>query len=247
MNYCSGCGKETTAKVCPHCGVKQGTVQRYCRWCGEELAPGAAICTNCQEPAKTGSVLGKIGFAFAGALMFIMTISFFSTSNPGGGILCALAFVACLPFAGKMILKKTHGKFGLRKGLRLLRVLLPIIALVVGLSVEQNAIQSPAGTMYKKDAIAAAEVLFHEQVKLKNESSYVLNDAEVSAGALGYPAFNEDHELKNENIRLVIVKLDVSAENSYGGMERKTYKMQFYYYAADGNYYRFDGSKINIP
>lgn len=241
MFYCSSCGKETTEKICPHCGVKRGTAQNFCSWCGQSLSEGAAICTACHEPVKQKINPKKFWQIIGLILLLICTIISFNSSQYLCAVLSTLGFIAFLPFVGELIVKKTHNFQALRKIVMPIRTLLPIILFLLCIVTEP-----PNTDFYSRDAIKAAEVLFHEEHKLKNEASYVLNDATVSVSELGYPAFNEGHTLKNENIRLVIVELDVSAENSYGGMGRQTYKMRFYFNAEDGMYYRFDGTLIKF-
>ncbi len=47
--YCKNCGKEVTpgAAVCLSCGVKVGDGTNYCQNCGSQIAPNAAVCVNC--------------------------------------------------------------------------------------------------------------------------------------------------------------------------------------------------------
>lgn len=47
--YCKNCGKEIDpgAAICVNCGFAKGTGSAYCQNCGQAIAPGAAVCTNC--------------------------------------------------------------------------------------------------------------------------------------------------------------------------------------------------------
>lgn len=47
--YCRNCGNQIDplAAVCIHCGVAAGTGNRFCGNCGAPSNPGATICTRC--------------------------------------------------------------------------------------------------------------------------------------------------------------------------------------------------------
>ncbi|MCH5320681.1 MAG: TM2 domain-containing protein [Eubacterium sp.] len=47
--FCKNCGKEIdpNAAVCLNCGCAKGTGNSYCQNCGAQTMPGAAICTQC--------------------------------------------------------------------------------------------------------------------------------------------------------------------------------------------------------
>ena len=47
--YCKNCGTQMdpNAAVCLNCGCAKGTGLSYCANCGQPIAPGAAVCTNC--------------------------------------------------------------------------------------------------------------------------------------------------------------------------------------------------------
>ncbi|MBQ4284702.1 MAG: TM2 domain-containing protein [Lachnospira sp.] len=47
--FCKNCGKEVNpgAAVCTSCGVQVGGGMNFCQNCGNQTAPGAAVCTNC--------------------------------------------------------------------------------------------------------------------------------------------------------------------------------------------------------
>lgn len=84
----------------------------------------------------------------------------------------------------------------------------------------------------EKDAIAAAEVVFHEEVSLKNESSFVLNDATVT------------YYEQEGNYIIVSVLLDYSAQNGFGGMNRDIYPVRLKFNVLDGRYYDMNGMII---
>ncbi len=47
--YCKNCGNQMdpNAAVCVKCGVATGQGANFCQNCGQPLAPGAAVCTQC--------------------------------------------------------------------------------------------------------------------------------------------------------------------------------------------------------
>lgn len=81
-----------------------------------------------------------------------------------------------------------------------------------------------------KTALKQAEEAFHRTVKLKNEQSYVLNDYRVTA------SYCDDGDIS------VIVLLDYSAQNGFGGMTRSIYKIEMVYH--DGEYRYLSGCEI---
>lgn len=47
--FCKNCGNEIdpNAAICVKCGFQKGTGSKYCQNCGVEVAEGAAVCTSC--------------------------------------------------------------------------------------------------------------------------------------------------------------------------------------------------------
>ena len=47
--YCKNCGNEIdpNAAICVKCGFQKGKGENYCHNCGQEVAPGAAVCMKC--------------------------------------------------------------------------------------------------------------------------------------------------------------------------------------------------------
>ncbi len=47
--YCKHCGKEIDpgAAICIGCGYQNGSGNNFCRNCGQPVIPGAAVCTTC--------------------------------------------------------------------------------------------------------------------------------------------------------------------------------------------------------
>ena len=90
--------------------------------------------------------------------------------------------------------------------------------------VEVMDLPEPITLIDKEKAIKDAERVFHTNVKLKNEGSYVRNKATVQA------YYDDDGDLKIE------VLLDYSAQNGFGGMTRSNYLVVFEV-MANGSYF----------
>lgn len=47
--FCKNCGQEVdpNAAICVKCGYKNGTGDKFCGNCGAETAPGANVCVQC--------------------------------------------------------------------------------------------------------------------------------------------------------------------------------------------------------
>lgn len=56
--YCKNCGNQIdpNAAICVNCGFAKGTGNKYCGNCGNEVAPGAEVCMSCGYSVKTASV-----------------------------------------------------------------------------------------------------------------------------------------------------------------------------------------------
>lgn len=80
------------------------------------------------------------------------------------------------------------------------------------------------------------DVLF-QVLHLKNEDSFVLNGSKVYSDDEPYEGY--------DNLRLVNVVLDYSAQNGFGGNNRKTYTVTMYFNTATNHYYRIDGTQID--
>lgn len=52
--FCKNCGSEIdpNAAVCVKCGFQKGTGNKYCPNCGVEVAEGQAVCVNCGVALK---------------------------------------------------------------------------------------------------------------------------------------------------------------------------------------------------
>ena len=233
--FCTNCGKENNKKVCPHCGVKRNTTHLFCEWCGEQLTENASICIACKEKVKPDAlkkVFSIISIIFIAFFIFAIAMSISSKAFISV-ILFVLGIFLLLPFTKNAIKSATHTKQSVRKPLNIIRIVLVIVLAFVGV------VSQPASEfeIYTVDATKAAEVVFHEEVALKNESSFVINDSNVTY-------LTEPYNGK-EALRLVTVEIDYSAQNGFGGNNRDDYTIKILFNVENGNYYRLDGTIIN--
>ncbi len=232
--FCTNCGKENNKKICLHCGVKRNTSHLFCEWCGNPITENASICTACKEMVKSGG--SKKIFSIISIICIALLIFSIVMSLTSGAfipvILFAIGIILLLPFTKNAIKSATHTKQSLRKPLNIIRVILVIVLAFAGL-VSQPAHEFK---IYTEDATKAAEVVFHEEVALKNESSFVINDSDVTY-------LTEPYNGK-ESLRLVTVVIDYSAQNGFGGNNRKDYTIKILFNVENGNYYRLDGTLI---
>ena len=238
MTYCTNCGKENSKKICPHCGVKRNKMHKYCEWCGNEIAEKAIICTNCGEKIKGGKIKGFFKLLLVALLLMMLATLLFSTpvTSPVPSTFFMLAaLILLLPFVKRIIRKYTVGKKRLKTILKTARILLVAAFFVIGMKFwpTYEAIEY---SVYTEDALRAAEVVFHEEVKLNNEQSFVRNG--------GHAWYETTPYNENENLRKVYATLDYSAENIFGGMARKTYKVEMLFDVTNGYYYRMNGKRI---
>jgi len=56
--YCKNCGNEVdpNAAICVKCGYAKGTGNKFCGNCGNEVAEGASVCMNCGYAVATTNV-----------------------------------------------------------------------------------------------------------------------------------------------------------------------------------------------
>ena len=54
--YCKNCGSEIhpDAAICVKCGFWKGSGNQYCANCGKEVTPGAVVCMNCGFATASG-------------------------------------------------------------------------------------------------------------------------------------------------------------------------------------------------
>ncbi len=225
MKYCGNCGKETTKKICPHCGSKAGKEHNYCGWCGNEVDKNAVECPECYEKLNEGNVnkIGKILGTFVGIILLILAFGYALDAEIARTVLFGVSGFLLLPFVGSIIKKLTFKKKVQRKIFLIIRVLV-IVGFVIG---GFNMIVDTSNRIYTSEATEAALEVFHDEVSLKNEESFVLNDSSVTY---------ETPYNGNEDLAYVEVVLDYSAQNGFGGMNRDTYTVELIFNYSDGSY-----------
>ncbi len=59
--YCKNCGNQMdpNAAICVKCGCAKGTGASYCQNCGQPTIPGAAVCTSCGSSLATVNANSK--------------------------------------------------------------------------------------------------------------------------------------------------------------------------------------------
>lgn len=233
MTYCTNCGKEHTGKICRNCGVKHNTTHNFCQWCGREVDSKAVVCVACKERIRpsAGSVLSKI-ISYIVAIWLLIGMGV--TISDGGWIMAAmLAFVTILilPISKELIRRHTFQKLTLRKILNGLRILLACSIFLISL----DFLPDSSYEIYKDTATVAAEVVFHEEVSLKNKESFTINDTTVTYSLRS----------NSETAYDVYVEFDYSTQNGFGGMNRDTYSVTMIFDSSNGVYYRTDGSPIS--
>lgn len=246
MRYCTSCGEKSGHKICKSCGVKENREHKYCGWCGAPLNENAAVCTQCGCKVRPNKFLTALG-TICGVIMLVIALLAFGAKSEGGanefilaGILLAVGGMLCFPFVGNFIREKFFENKTAKNTLLVVRIIGAIVLFIAGIAFAfVAAAKSPSQDVYADEATEAALVIFHEEVQLKNESSFVVNDSKVYCGDKPY---NGD-----ENLRLVTVILDYSAQNGLGGNNRTTYTVKMIFDYASGAYYRCDdGTRINF-
>lgn len=232
-SYCTNCGAASSKKVCMSCGVKKNSTHKYCEFCGAELAEKAAICTNCKESVKGEPIFWNIINILVSIPLMAVLFMAIGEGQPILVIGCLLlSILLCLPFIKTVIRKATIGKKGMRKILKLVRNLAVVLFFFIGMvNLQEIEVEH---IVYNGNATAAAEVVFHEEVHLKNESSYVLNGSDVKWQTTPY------NDVEGSPWRLVWVTLDYSAQNGFGGTNRNTYTVEMLFNMNTGTYHRID-------
>ena len=235
--YCTNCGAKSAKKICENCGVRRNTTHNFCAFCGAELSEKASICPHCKEPVKRESIFWNIlNLLFTIVILYIFWLARYN-QNPMWSIWSLLfSAICCLPFIKLLIRKMTIGKPSLRNILKIARIVIVILLLLIGI-IGFDANPPEEYTVYNDEATAAAEVVFHEEVLLKNEASYVLNDSYVTCESTPYK------NVEGSPDRLVRVKLDYSAQNGFGGLNRDIYTVEMIFDTSNGGYYRISNGK----
>ena len=216
MKYCPNCGKENTSRICPACGSKQTIKQpNYCGWCGNELSANATLCPNCKTKVKQGLLTKPLMFLgiffLIQGILFLFTDDFVFTEDFQISIGYLGAGVLLLPFIGNMIFVKNNNSIA-RIALTVARVFAAF--LLIGILCA-SPVEPP--TVSERACTEAVEV-FHQNVRLKNEQSFQVNEFDIRK----YP-YDDGSEL----YRIVIF---YSAQNGFGGMGSDSYTVDLMYY-----------------
>ncbi len=247
MKYCTSCGEKSIHKICKSCGIKKNKEHKYCAWCGAPLNENAALCTNCGIKVKPNIVTSIIGTLVGILLLFLdsLFILCLVDRDPIGynynaliitTIITTVSAILCFPFVGKFI-KGLFVKNKLqRKIAEILRIVVIALLMYIGAISFLHAFPG-IDWVTSEDATNAAVTVFHENVNLKNEDSFVLNGSQV---------YSDDEPYKGyDNLRLVQVVLDYSAQNGFGGTNRENYTVTMYFNTSTKHYYRVDGTQID--
>lgn len=236
MNYCRNCGKECHSKICPHCGTNARKGVRYCGWCGQEVDMFTVVCPNCHERLVAGvastlrCILGIIAAAFL-FFVAVLALAFEGASGVAVALLLILMGVLLLPATKNLIRRKTFGQKGVRAFLSIVRCIL-IFALFIG-----ACFAMPETRVTDHEATKAALSVFHEEVHLKDESSFELIDSIVTY---------EDNYEGDPTRALVTVDLDYTAKNGFGGTNREVYTVELIFDYEEDKYYYIDKIDFEI-
>lgn len=216
MKYCPNCGKENTSRICPACGSKQTIKQpNYCGWCGNELSANATICPNCKIKVKQ-SGLNKL-LMFVGIFLIIpgflnlVVVEGYDIERYKAAFGLIIAGTLLLPFVGNIIFVKANNNVT-RLLLTIARTILAII--FIGLLCLNPA---EPETVENRACTEAVEV-FHQNVRLKNEQSFQVNE------------FNIRKFPYDDGTELYRVVIFYSAQNGFGGMGSDSYTVDLMYY-----------------
>ncbi len=236
MKNCLKWGDESSNKT-----LKKRNVERlFCTWCGNEIKENADKCTNCNEKIKPSifdyfiKVL-KYVFILVN-LLYICFIVEVDIKSYRSTLLFTLVIVLLLPIVVKTIKNKTIGKKKIRVLINVVRGLLVFILFFAALiNIPDDVFGDIPYEASKEEATEMAEIVFHEEVNLNNEQSFVINDS-----SLNRITYNDD-----ENLQIIMVTLDYSSQNAFGEMNRNEYIVELLYDTSDGHYYRINRNSIN--
>lgn len=240
MKYCTNCGAENTKKICHSCGAKNNKAHKFCGYCGGEIKENAVICTECGKsikPTAKDKIFYIIGWVFSLFFVFLSTASF-GTSDYLSIVLCLIAALLSTPIVGNLFKKVIKSKFA-----TVIRIVLVVVCFICVLEFGADV----SFEIYQEQATAAAEVVFHEEVNLKNEASFVINGSKVTYETEDYKKkvdYAADTYKTYPNVRLVTVVIDYSAENGFGGTNRDTYTVKLLFNTETGKYYRVDDMSV---
>ncbi len=227
MNYCTNCGEASKKNICEKCGAKQNTSHKFCGWCGEPLGENAHSCIKCKQKIKDGSFFKFIKKLCIIPIIIALYIVFgaFLGDNDFSNSKVILAFVVSgIAIVGSVLLfvpltdniLNSKFKAPLRQMLKVLKVVLIFVLCATTLKMFVKPTEKL--TIDHRACNEAVEV-FHDEVKLKNEASFVANSFNIQ----------EYDVMGNENLTTYKITIDYSAENGFGGMVRDTYEVTLTY------------------
>lgn len=247
MKYCTSCGEKSRHKICRSCGVKENKEHKYCGWCGAPLNENAAVCTNCGMKVKPNRLINIIGTIIGIILLLFAAIISLNILRVGtvkiriaalfiSIIALVFAGVLCFPFAERQIKAVFLGNKLVRQIALLARIVAVVVLVMVANKSATYAIVNQQYSVNSTIALEAAVTVFHEKVQLKNEDSFTLND---------YKVVVDDRPYKGQdNLHYIMVNLDYSAQNGFGGNNRTYYIVEMYFDTTTNCYYRLDGTLI---
>lgn len=196
----------------------------FCPNCGTENSNGQTLCQKCNYPLlyiptkRKGGVLIAITIIFSVISLLFCWFPYF-------------VFLLAVPTVIMAIVAFEKRKKTGRKKSSTVALVLALLALIACIIVNPIALDWASTPQFTyEDTVKTAEYVFHSNVKLNNEASYVLNDAVVLSW--------DEPVVENqpENTKAVKVILDYSAENKFGGMVRDKYYVRFLYNTNTGEY-----------
>ena len=217
MKYCTNCGKESTKRICPHCGVKQNSIHNFCGWCGQELNENAVICPNCQTKVYQG-IMEKI-IKVIGRILLVVSLIFIvmgDTEVKIQGIFLLAAALILMPFLSNIIGMAFGNKYK-KTLLSSIRLIAAAVIVCAGFTVVSIPSEPPS---IKSRVYDEAIDVFHQNVRLKNEQSFTVNS---------YSTITDENYNDSENLTRYIITIDYSAQNGFGGMGRDEYTVGLLY------------------
>ena len=130
--FCTNCGKESSKKVCPHCGVKRKRINKYCEWCGTELDINAMICPECKEKVKDAKLFTILSNIILLLPVYFLVSSILFFPLPSVIVMFLVGTILISPFCTKMVRKITHEKQFLRPVLHAIQIILVLVIVGVG-------------------------------------------------------------------------------------------------------------------
>ncbi len=154
---------------------------------------------------------------------------------------CVIGIPLCIPqlvdrlYYGKI----TNGEKTKINALKISKALLIVAMLICNnmyapsLDENGNISNNNEVVIYKNEATDSAKAYFLDNVRLKNEASFTLNDSSVTYNKDMYDSDEYDYVDVN-------VELDYSAQNGFGGYNRKIAKMTGRFDKLDHSYYAWN-------